>query len=113
MARHLRLIVASLLALVTIGAVVLLSGLPTTSGTPPHATSPAQTPTGSAAAAPPSPGARLLPVVEAVGFSGSGDISDDSAIWVDQANPANSVVIADNKAASGGGVGVFGMDGKL
>ncbi|HEU4668090.1 MAG TPA: phytase, partial [Arthrobacter sp.] len=46
-------------------------------------------------------------------FSGSGDISDDSAIWVDQANPANSVVIADNKAASGGGVGVFGMDGKL
>jgi 3-phytase len=62
----------------------------------------------------PPPGiATVLPVVENVGFSGSGDISDDSAIWVNQANPANSAVVADNKASSGGGIGVFGMDGKL
>ncbi|MCO4256376.1 phytase [Pseudarthrobacter sp. HLT1-5] len=52
-------------------------------------------------------------MVENAGFSGSGDISDDSAIWVDLANPANSVVVADNKATSGGGIGVFGMDGSL
>lgn len=63
--------------------------------------------------APPPPISTVQPVVENVGFSGSGDISDDSAIWVDPANPANSVVIADNKATSGGGIGVFGMDGKL
>jgi 3-phytase len=62
---------------------------------------------------PPPAIATVQPVVETVGFSGSGDISDDSAIWVDPANPANSVVIADNKATSGGGIGVFGMDGKL
>ena len=55
----------------------------------------------------------VLPVVENVGFSGSGDISDDSVIWLDPANPANSVVIADNKSTTGGGIGVFGMDGKL
>ena len=119
MVRHVRLIVASLLALVAISALVLLSGWPTTSGTPPRATSPAQAPTAppapgtATASATPDSGARLLPTVESAGFPGSGDVSDDPAIWVDQANPANSVVIADSKAASGGGIGVFGMDGQL
>ncbi|XAS62615.1 phytase [Micrococcaceae bacterium Sec5.8] len=46
-------------------------------------------------------------------FAGSGDIADDSAVWVDPAAPANSVVIADNKAKSGGGIAVFDMGGKL
>ncbi len=58
-------------------------------------------------------GAGLLPQVETESFSGSGDISDDAAVFVDSGNPANSVVIADNKAESGGGIGVFGMDGRL
>src|SRR3954468_4509500 len=56
---------------------------------------------------------RVAPLLENVGFAGSGDLSDDSAIWVDPVTPANSVVIADDKASSGGGIGVFGMDGKL
>jgi 3-phytase len=51
--------------------------------------------------------------LENVGFSGSGDVSDDAAIWVDSADPRRSVVIADNKADAGGGIGVFGMNGKL
>ncbi|MFJ5698422.1 phytase [Arthrobacter sp. NPDC093139] len=77
-------------------------------------TTPTPTPTVTPPPPPPPPAiSTVLPVVETVGFSGSGDISDDSAIWVDQANPANSVVIADKKATSGGGIGVFGMDGKL
>lgn len=54
-----------------------------------------------------------MPALETEEFSGSGDISDDSAIWVDPAAPANSVVIADDKANSGGGIGVFDMNGKL
>lgn len=59
------------------------------------------------------PAAADGPVVETSSFSGSGDVADDPAIWVDRANPANSVVIADNKSSTGGGIGVFGMDGKL
>jgi 3-phytase len=55
----------------------------------------------------------VLSALETESFSGSGDISDDSAIWVDQNNPANSAVVADKKSSSGGGIGVFGMDGKL
>ena len=55
----------------------------------------------------------VRPQLENAGFSGSGDISDDAAIWVDSANPRRSVVIAGNKADDGGGIGVFGMDGKL
>lgn len=68
-------------------------------------------PTQSATAVPVEPSA--LAVLESEGFSGSGDISDDSAIWADPADPANSVVIADNKSTSGGGIGVFDMNGKL
>lgn len=71
------------------------------------------TPTVTPTPAPPPAISTVLPVVETVGFSGSGDISDDSAIWVDQASPGNSAVIADSKASSGGGIGVFGMDGRL
>jgi 3-phytase len=51
--------------------------------------------------------------LENTGFSGSGDVSDDAAIWVDSANPRRSVVIANNKDEDGGGIGVFGMNGKL
>ena len=58
-------------------------------------------------------GAGVLPLVETESFSGSGDISDDAAVVVDSGDPANSVVIADNKAESGGGIGVFDMDGRL
>ena len=77
------------------------------------APSPTGTPTPSPTPTPTPTVASVLPLVENVGFSGTGDVSDDSAIWVDPANPANSVVIADNKASSGGGIGVFGMDGNL
>ncbi|MBD1538870.1 phytase [Arthrobacter sp. S13_S34] len=72
---------------------------------------PGSTPTSTAT---PTPSiSTVLPVVENVGFSGSGDISDDAVIWADPANPANTAVIADNKSVSAGGLGVFGMDGKL
>ncbi|MGX5714762.1 phytase [Arthrobacter sp. MAHUQ-56] len=55
----------------------------------------------------------MLPTVENVGFSGSGDVSDDAAIWVNPQDPNSSAVIADDKASTGGGIGVFGMDGRL
>ncbi|MFJ6284366.1 phytase [Pseudarthrobacter oxydans] len=72
---------------------------------------PGSTPTSTAT---PTPSiSTVLPIVENVGFSGSGDISDDAVIWADPASPANSAVIADNKSVSAGGLGVFGMDGKL
>jgi len=57
--------------------------------------------------------ADVVPLVENAGFEGSGDVSDDTAIWVDRADPSNSVVIADNKARSGGGIGLFDMRGQL
>lgn len=108
MSNRLRLFLASLLALAAISAFVSLSGL--LKAAPP---SPTSTPTATPTPTPTPVVPAVLPARETVGFSGSGDISDDSAIWVDQANPANSVVIADNKASSGGGIGVFGMDGRL
>lgn len=55
--------------------------------------------------------AEVSPLVENVGFPGSGDVSDDSAIWVDRSDPGNSVVIADHKGDPGGGVGVFDLRG--
>jgi 3-phytase len=55
----------------------------------------------------------VRPRLENVGFSGSGDIADDAAIWVDSADPRRSVVVAGNKDEDGGGIGVFDMDGKL
>ncbi|MCB5294641.1 phytase [Arthrobacter sp. SO3] len=90
--------------------------------TPPSSTAPSAAPrtpvtTAAPASAPPaSPTlseSSVLPALETEEFSGSGDISDDSAIWVDPAAPANSVVLADDKANSGGGIGVFDMNGKL
>lgn len=89
MATRIRTLAASLLALVTMGAFASVGNGLRTEAT------------------------KVLPIVENVGFLGSGDISDDAAIWIDPANPANSAVIAGNKARSGGGIGVFGMDGKL
>jgi 3-phytase len=118
-----RTLVASLLGLVALAAIVLLVVLPFQMPSPPAATgTPAPTPTPTAtdsAASPPSSTGQPPPeiagvqaIVENAGFSGEGDISDDSAIWVDPDDPANSVVVADNKAGDGG-IGVFGMDGKL
>ena len=91
---------------------------PTATPTVTATTSPSPTSTPTASPSPtgtstPSSPAGVLPSVETVGFSGSGDVSDDSAIWVNDQAPNNSAVIADNKASSGGGIGVFGMDGKL
>lgn len=55
----------------------------------------------------------VLPVVETQVFpSGSGDIADDSAIWFDASNPANSAVVADSKAAAGG-IAVYDLAGRL
>lgn len=55
----------------------------------------------------------VAPLRENASFSGSGDVADDTAIWVDPTSPGNSLVIADNKATSGGGVGVFDMNGSM
>ncbi len=55
----------------------------------------------------------IAPTVETVSFSGSGDIADDSAIWLNPSNPAQSVVIGDNKDDAAGGLAVFGLDGKI
>jgi 3-phytase len=103
-----RIALAVLLAVAAIVAVVLLSR-PFTNG-------PAPLPTGAAPAPPATTAgaaAKDVPAVETSSFSGSGDIADDAAIWVDPDNPGNSVVIADNKDKEDGGIGVFGMDGKL
>ena len=115
MAGHVRSL-AVLLALAALGTPALIGCGPGPAPPPPDsqsATSATPTP---ASTQPPTPAqteAGALPALETEGFSGSGDISDDSAIWVDPADPANSVVIADNKSTSGGGIGVFDMNGKL
>lgn len=80
---------------------------------PPRTPDTAATPASAQPAAPALTDPSAFPGLETEEFSGSGDISDDSAIWVDPAAPANSVVIADDKAKSGGGIGVFDMSGKL
>jgi 3-phytase len=113
MPRHIRLLLAALVAVATIGVVVVVTFFGRGAPTPIPTTVPTATPAPPPISTSPPASPGVVPAVETVGFSGSGDISDDSAIWVDQANPANSVVIADNKASSGGGIGVFGMDGKL
>jgi 3-phytase len=43
----------------------------------------------------------------------NGDVADDSAIWVNPADPLLSVVIADNKDPATGGIAVYDMGGKL
>ena len=53
------------------------------------------------------------PTVETQTFSSSGDIADDSAIWVNPADPTQSLVVAGNKADSGGGMGIFDMAGNM
>ena len=116
------IVVAALLAAAVIVAAVLLGNLLTKDPTPPPATPEPTPPTATAPETPPTATAPEtaaaetttdVPAVETSSFSGSGDIADDAAIWVDRDNPGNSVVIADNKADTDGGIGVFGMDGKL
>jgi 3-phytase len=53
------------------------------------------------------------PTVETATFSAQGDIADDSAIYANPIEPSLSVVIADNKDDTAGGVGVFDMQGQL
>lgn len=56
----------------------------------------------------------VKPVIETDTYpNASGDVADDSAIWVNPSNPAQSLVIGDNKSDSGGGLGVFDLSGKL
>ena len=56
----------------------------------------------------------VLPVAETQVFpAGSGDIADDSAIWFDPADPARSVVLADSKASTSGGIAVLDLQGRL
>lgn len=43
--------------------------------------------------------------------SGTGDIADDPAIWVDYDNPGNSAILGSKKASSGGGVAVYDLSG--
>jgi 3-phytase len=100
------------LAVVSLSVLALLAGCSGVRGydgaTPANTTS-ATTRTATTAA----PARNPYPLIENTGFAGSGDISDDSAIWVNQANPGASVVIADNKADLGGGIGIFDMRGRL
>ncbi|WP_160665806.1 phytase [Pseudarthrobacter sp. ATCC 49987] len=111
----------ALLVLAALGAPILLGcGPGTAAPTPPPGRSAAasgtENPTPGPAAPSPTPALadpKAVPALETEAFSGSGDISDDSAIWIDPATPANSVVIADNKSKSGGGIGVFDMGGRL
>jgi 3-phytase len=42
-----------------------------------------------------------------------GDVADDSAIWINSSDPAHSVVIADDKDPTSGGIAVYDMSGKL
>lgn len=81
--------------------------------TPSPSPSASATPRPAGPSAPPLTEPRATPALETESFAGSGDISDDSAIWVDPVTPANSLVIADSKSASGGGIGIFDMNGRL
>ena len=70
--------------------------------TPPPATTEPTLPTGSTV---PAKG-------ETAPFSsGSGDIADDPAIWVHPTDPAQSLVIGSKKAASGGGLYGYNLNG--
>ncbi len=63
--------------------------------------------------------AKVLPTVETEDLTASNtgavgkDVADDSAIYANRTSPELSVVVADNKDESIGGVGVFDMQGKL
>lgn len=119
---RLRIVIAALLAVAVLAAAVLFltRGPARLPGTPePSAPGTAEpSPPGTREPSPPGTSAPETgtdgPAVETSSFSGSsGDVADDAAIWVDPDKPGNSVVIADNKSDTGGGVAVFGMDGKL
>lgn len=54
---------------------------------------------------------RIEPVVETASL---GEDADDPAIWINSADPAQSLILGVNKApAPAGAVGVFDLDGKL
>ncbi len=56
----------------------------------------------------------VQPLVETQAFpTGRGDVADDSAIWFDAADPASSLVVADSKSSSDGGVAVYDLAGRL
>jgi 3-phytase len=57
---------------------------------------------------PKDPAVTVAAVVETKAVQDAGDAADDPAIWVDAADPANSVVIGTNKDR---GLGVYALDG--
>ena len=93
-----RWLVIGIAALVGAGAVAIAAVLP-----------------GSAGPATPSEpsGSVVRAAVETVALPGSGDIADDTAVWLNPAAPEASVVIADSKSETAGGIIVFDMAGKM
>jgi len=66
----------------------------------------------------PYPGQSPHAIVETQAFPvegtyDNGDVADDSAIWINPSDPAHSVVIADDKDPTSGGIAVYDMSGKL
>jgi 3-phytase len=55
-------------------------------------------------------GEVLLPAIITAQVPGD---SDDPAIWIDLANPAQSLILGTDKADPNGGVYVFGLDGRI
>ena len=69
---------------------------------------------------PPSPPPPVAPVatvetapLPAGGTFDGGDISDDSAIWADPADPSRSVVVGDSKDPATGGIAVYDLSGAV
>jgi len=54
----------------------------------------------------------VIPSAETEEFSGSGDIADDAATWLNPAEPSQSLVIGNNKDKDGG-LGVFDLSGRM
>lgn len=54
----------------------------------------------------------VIPSTETEAFYGSGDVADDSAIWLNPTDPSESVVIGSNKGMDGG-LGVFDLSGHM
>jgi len=61
-------------------------------------------------AKPKDPFVTVQATVETQPMQDAEDAADDPAIWIDPANPANSVIIGTNKQR---GLAVYGLDGKL
>jgi len=52
------------------------------------------------------------PLVETIDMHGSGDMADDTALWLHPTDPSRSVILGSNKSESTyGGIYAFGLDG--